>query len=281
MRFVDRMATAVCLGTTLLALSSVALAGTDDSDSAGRLTIEGSAFVLEVGDGSVLRGAELIGATLFLPVNGQPPAEVTIASVTPDPQQPDLLRHEFTVRGPAGRPVPACTPNIDGETWGFPVALPIGHPGREGPITITCASGAVGKCARFGYRPWAAGPRGEDLAPLHAACVHMVRADYCGDNQPHTKDGTAIDIYDDLAIQTPGSRDDPAFTFEAGWTPQGAACMARTRWPDLATRDAIFRQCPRLATTPVCDEAAARRLGARLFDRTRRVPVITPPRAGH
>jgi len=254
------------------------LSPTQADDPRGHLTVEGSALVLDVGDGSRLRGAELVGATLFLPVDGAPPAEVTIASVTPDPTQPDLLRHQFTVLDRSGNTVPACSPNIDGETWGFPVALPPGHPGRESAITLTCASGAVGKCARFGYRPWARGPRGEALLPLHAACVHMVRADYCGDNRPHTKDGTGIDLYDDLGIQTPATLDDPAFTFEAGWTPQGAACIARTRWPDLIRREDMLSACPRLATTPVCDEDSARRTGATLFNRTRIKPFTVAPR---
>ena len=254
------------------------LSPTQADDPRGHLTVEGSALVLDVGDGSRLRGAELVGATLFLPVDDAPPAEVTIASVTPDPAQPDLLRHQFTVLDRGGNSVSACSPNIDGETWGFPVALPPGHPGREGAITITCASGAVGKCARFGYRPWSKGPRGEALAPLHAACVRMVRGDYCGDGQPHTKDGTGIDLYDDAGIQTPGTYEDAAFTFEAGWAPDGAVCVARTRWPDLISRDALFAQCPRLATTPVCDEATARKAGARLFNRTRIKPFTVAPR---
>jgi hypothetical protein len=265
----------------ILLLPMLLLAGLSSArgaDSHGRLTVEGSALVLDTGDGSLLRGAELAGATLLLPVEGRPPAEVLILSVTPDPKQPDLLRHEFRIADDAGGSKPACTPNIDGETWGFPVALPAGHPGREGAITITCVSGAVGKCARFGYRPWATGPRGEALVPLHAACVRMVRGDYCGDSQPHTKDGTGIDLYDDLGIQTPSTRDDAAFTFEAGWSPQGAVCVARTRWPDLIGRDALFAQCPRLATTPSCDEATARRSGARLFNRTRIKPFTVSGR---
>jgi len=203
---------------------------------------------------------------------------VTIASITPDPAHPDLLRHEFRVPDGNGGQKSACAPNIDGETWGFPVALPPGHPGRDGALTITCASGAVVKCARFGYKPWARAPGGESLVDIHAACVRMVRADYCGDSTPHTKDGTAIDMYDDLGVQTADSADDPAFAFEVGWTPQGAACVARTRWPDLLSRDALFQQCPKLAAMPACDEASARAAGARLFDRSRLKPFTVAPR---
>ena len=57
-----------------------------------------------------------------------------------------------------------------------------------------------------------------------------------------------------------------------------AACVARTRWPDLISRNTLFAQCPRLSTTPVCDEATARKAGARLFNRTRIRPFTVAPR---
>ncbi len=78
---------------------------------------------------------------------------------------------------------------------------------------------------------------GFGLAPapdhLHAACVQMVRADYCGDGRSHTQGGTLIQVYDDLGVQRrrPPSSED--FTFKAGWTAQGAACVAHPRWREL------------------------------------------------
>lgn len=234
------------------------------------LRVEGSAFMLTQPDGRVLSGTQMQGAIVHMAVDGGAVASVRLDAITPEPEQPDLLRHDLRVQDASGAWVAACTPNADGETWGFPLALAEGHPGREGPITLTCVSGAVGKCARFGYRPWARGPRGEDLAPYHAACVQMVRADYCGDGAPHTKDGTAIDLYDDLGIQTAATRDDPEFAFEAGWSARGAVCVARTRWPDLQSREQLGRDCPRLAQeVRACDEASARRAGALLFNRSR------------
>ena len=236
------------------------------------LRVEGSAFVLTLADGRVLRGAQMQGAIVHLVIEGGQVSSVRLETIVPDPEHPDLLRHDFRVQDQQGSWVPACTPNADGETWGFPVSLPVGHPGREGAITLTCVSGAVGKCARFGYRPWGKGPGGEDLRPFHAACVQMVRADYCGDGAPHTRDGTSIDIYDTLGIQKEASKDDPEFAFEAGWGPRGAVCVARTRWPDIQTRDELGRACPRLAQdTVTCDESSARASGALLFNRSRLV----------
>lgn len=237
------------------------------------LKVEGSAFVLKMADGRVLRGAELVGATMYLAMPGDEVAPIRLASIAPDPERPEILRHAFQKPDGRGGWEPACTPNAYGERWGFPVSLPQGHPGREGEITITCASGAVAKCSRWGYPPWARGPRGEDLVSLHAACVRMVRADYCGDGEAHTKDGTSIDNYDDAGIQTRGAADDASYVFEAGWSPQGAVCVNHTRWSDLLTMDDLKASCPRLALVPVCSEDTARTLGARMFNTSKLLPA--------
>lgn len=234
-----------------------------------RLTVEGSAFVLALPDGRVLRGAEFAGATVHFAMGGNQVAPIRLATITPDPERPEILRHDFQTQDKAGQWVPACAPDAYGERWGFPVALPENHPGREHAITLTCASGAVGKCARWGYPPWMKGPGGEDLVPLHAACVRMVRADYCGDGVAHTKEGTSIDNYDDLGIQKRGAADDASYVFEAGWSPQGAVCVAHPRWSDLITLEQLNAQCPRLALVPVCSEDSARALGARMFNTSR------------
>lgn len=257
------------LGAALAVMVSHAVVAGPQTLLSPDLAVEGSAFVLRLPEGRVLRGTQMQGAVVHLAVPGGQVGSIRLESIVPDPELPDLLRHEFRVQDAQGRWVPACTPNADGETWGFPVSLPQGHPGREGAITLTCASGAVGKCARFGYRPWAQGPGGESLMPYHAACVQMVRADYCGDGRAHTRDGTAIDLYDDLVLQRPATLRDPEYAFEAGWDPNGAVCVARTRWPDLQTREQLGRDCPRLASAQACNEDGARQAGAVVFNRSR------------
>jgi hypothetical protein len=132
---------------------------------------------------------------------------------------------------------------------------------------ITCTSGSQGKCILFGYDPWGRGPHGEDLVPYYEACQHMVRADYDGSRWAHTRNGTTIDIWDHIDIQADAAADDPAFHFEAGWSARGAVCVARTRWPDLLSRDALVRAAPRLDGP--CDEAIATAEGALLFNRSR------------
>jgi hypothetical protein len=109
--------------------------------------------------------------------------------------------------------------------------------------------------------------------PLHAACVRMVRADYCGDGMPHTKERTTIDTYDDYGVQTRGLTNDVSYMFEAGWTEQGAVCVHHTRWADLLSREQLLERCPSLAKIPVCDETNARALGARIFNTSRLLPA--------
>lgn len=233
------------------------------------LKAEGGTFVLRLADGRVMRGSELTGAIVHVALDGGRVAPMRIASVTPDPEHPEILRHEFQTSDGRDGWKSACPPNPAGETWGLPVALPAGHPGRDGEITVSCISGVVAKCVRWGYPPWSRGPGGEDLTPFHAACVRMARADYCGDDRPHTKQGTSIDNYDDLGIQRRGAADDPTYVFEAGWSPQGAVCVAHPRWADQGSLEQIQRACPRLAAVPRCDEASARALGARMFNFSR------------
>lgn len=237
------------------------------------LTVEGSAFVLKLAEGRELRGTDLAGATVHLALGMDEVTPLKLAGIVADDEYPDILHHDFQVTDGRGGWKPACEPDAHGARWGFPVMLPEGHPGREHSITITCSSGAVGKCATFGYRPWARGSQGESLMQLHAACVRMVRADYCGDGKAHTKARTTIDSYDDNGIQTRGLANDASYVFEAGWTEQGAVCVNHTRWADLLTREQLLEQCPSLAKIPRCDEARARALGARMFNTSRLLPA--------
>jgi hypothetical protein len=112
-------------------------------------------------------------------------------------------------------------------------------------VTVSCASGALGKCLRFGYKPWKT-LKGESLRNYHQSCFRMVRADYCGDGVGHTRDGTPINVYDRLRIQTADRA--PDMSFEAAWGVNGALCINHLRWPDEL--DYVKQTCSeRLATT--------------------------------
>jgi hypothetical protein len=107
------------------------------------------------------------------------------------------------------------------------------------------------------------------MREYYDTCVRMVRADYCGDGRAWTRDGTIIDMWDDQGIQKSDTQNDPAFSFEAGWKPDGAVCVAHTRIPENIALDKLKASCPRLAIMPTCDEASARASGALLLNRSR------------
>ncbi|MGZ3425741.1 MAG: ADYC domain-containing protein [Polyangia bacterium] len=117
--------------------------------------------------------------------------------------------------------------------------------GRISPygFVLSCRDkGAIAKCIdRMGYKPWrtatACDRNGNcsdvSLEPFLESCVRMVRADYCGDGVAHTQDGTDIDVYDGVGLQSRDSSVD--WRPEALWTPAGAACMTGYRIIDPAT----------------------------------------------
>ncbi len=199
--------------------------------------------------------------------------------MAPAADRPSVLLHTISERTDAGwRPL--CHPDAYGRQEAFPVAGRWDERGRfvKDPDAwfLTCTSGSQGKCILWGYDPWGRGPNGEDLAPFYQACQFTVRANYDGTGAAHTKDGTTIDVADVLAVTTFDTRADARFAFEAGWGPDGAVCVARTRWRDLLSREALLRTAPRLGGR--CDEATARRRGALILTRVMTDPVIAPAR---
>ncbi len=228
------------------------------------LGVEGTEVVVSLADGRTLRSKDIVGAVLKVRFEGEP-AEVRVAAVEldPDDKSKTVWLHTFEARQADGTWQNLCGPGPDGRRQGFALKTP------DGGLDLTCTSGAVGKCVRFGYRPWASGPDGKSLAPQHAACVRMVRADYGGDGRPWTRDGMRIDIYDPQGIQT--ADNDPVDTFEAGWSPEGAVCVRHIRVKENTTLAELERRYPRLRgrTGAVCTEEFARQNGAILFDRSK------------
>lgn len=260
---------AMRFATAWLALAPAALrAQTIESVRAER-----SAFEVRFSDGRVLGSRDLVGAVLQVETGGERLA-IRIDAVSPDPRDPEkeILLHALSIRNEDGSFEPYCAPDAQGVRAGFPLAGRALADGRfvDDPerFELTCTSGALGKCARFGYAPWRS-KDGRSLRAHFEACLRMVRADYCGEGTAHTRDGTEIDLYDDLGLQTPAN--EPGFRFEAGWSPEGAVCVAHTRVPEELTLERLEASCPRLRgrTGAVCSESAARERGARLFDASR------------
>jgi hypothetical protein len=202
------------------------------------LTVDGTEFVLTTADGRVLRSSDLVGATLKVRSEGQD-IEVLIKSVERDPDSVggQVFLHRFIIKDDNGKLSDLCARDARGKSLGFPV------PDGLGGFDLTCTSGAVGKCVRWGYRPWDEKP-GIPMRALHRACTYMARADYGGDGHPTTREGTLIDIYDRFGIQR--SDKDVAMSFEAAWGVNGAVCVAHPRIPENITLEQLAERYPRL-----------------------------------
>jgi hypothetical protein len=261
------------------ALCGIVLCGgarTTSAQAVVPLSVEAEAteFKALLSDGRMLRSRDLVGATLVIAIQGKG-VRVRIDAVErdPDARNGTVWLHTFSAQTSDGSWQNLCGPGPDGRRQGFPIA---GRPRSDGMMEdaepgvfeLVCTSGGQGKCVRFGYLPWRAAD-GSSLRDLYNACVRMVRADYCGNGTPTTRDGMQIDIYDDKGIQRPDNV--PAMDFEAGWTPQGATCVRHVRVKENVSLESLVAACPRLKDKigPMCEEETARGLGAKLFNRSR------------
>ena len=227
------------------------------------ISVNGTEIVVELDNGRSMVSKELVGAMLDVRFEGEP-AKVRIAAVEldPDDKTGTVWLHTMEARRPDGTWQNLCTPGPDGRRQSFPLMV-------AGKLEFTCTSGALAKCVRFGYRPWANGPDGKSLAPQHAACVRMVRGDYGGTGEAWTKDGMSIDLYDPQGIQKPDMSPDQAF--EAGWSPDGAVCVHHVRVKENTSLAALEAKYPRLKgrTGAICTEDYAKSLGAIVLNRSK------------
>lgn len=213
-------------------------------------------------DGRTLKGEDLKGA--IVTIAGMKDLKIADVQVDPMDKQHEIRLFDLLQQDASGEWKPICKQSYDGRTS----ALVMGEPGDAAKITITCAAGNYGKCARFGYAPWRTAPDGRSMALWHQACLKMLPADYGGDGVPHTVNGTMIDIFDFIGINSPTPTDD-AMDFEAGWTPKGAVCVAHARVPKVATLAAVAKDYPALPTGPGdCTLSSAREAGALVLNRS-------------
>ena len=265
-----RVASALAL--LLLCAGSPAQAGPVDTAA---LRLDGAGLLVTLRDGSTLAGEALIGVEVRLG-GGDATYVIRIDDVAPDPHAHDqsVMLYDVAVQDAAsGRWDKPC----EADPYGRPTAIPVPGfwdddgtfvRGRPGEFSFACTAGAQGKCVRFGYLPWASAPNGDSLAPYHAACVRMVRADYCGDGVPRTVPGVTIQMFDRAGVHQPPDAGYGAF--EALWGADGAVCLARARGPEFPLEE-IPRACPRLTAVPpaACTEGAIDTLpGALLGNRS-------------
>lgn len=223
----------------LVVLANLAFAS-EAVGAGSRLQADGPELALYLDDGRILRGKDLVGIKLVLKnQNGE--ELIRIDSVEEDKSAAGgaLLLYRLSIHSSDGKEMgPFCSTDPQGRNTGFPM------PDGSGGFTFTCTSGAEGKCIRMGYRPWDS-QKGLPMQDLHRACVHMLRADYGGDDRPTTRNGTSVDIFDRFGIQR--SEKAQGMLFEAAWGPDGAACVAHPRIAQNITLEQIAENYPRLA----------------------------------
>ena len=238
------------------------------------IEIEGTAFLITLSNGHVLGQEELPGIQLMLGDGSGHQRPIRIEAVEHDTKDAagEVVLYTLSEQDPAsGEWRNLCEPDPDGRRLGFPLAGAFTRDGRHvampGRYLITCTGGAEGKCIRFGYKPWRKGPDGASLASYYQACVRLVRADYCGDGVGHTRNGTLIDLFDTIGIQSDEVA--PGMTFEAAWGADGAVCVRHTRLKDVLDLSTLAARCPRLAggIGVGCDEATPALLFNRSYDR--------------
>lgn len=219
------------------------------TELAATITLSGSELILSNDSGmSLASGTSLAGATIPTDLATGESVDLTIKAVSYDAAAAVYL-YEVTYPGPKkGKAEPLC-----GQVQGKPV-LALALAGRYDDdtgvnipdsryFTFACVDAAIGKCAFWGYHPaktrsecLSSQCKAQPLAPWHQACIRMVRADYCGDGVPHTRDGTSINIWDNLGIESP---DPSAWGMEAEWNADGARCIRHTRWVQADKNSAL------------------------------------------
>jgi hypothetical protein len=257
---VQRLALAVALSSA--SLWTWQAAGGQDfvPPEAQSVAVSGTAFQIREGS-RLIRQDELKGSILTIKDDKGDEQVVRIDSVMPDPKDSEIELYGISVKDPtSGQWQNMCQPGPDGLAMAFPLSgewTPDGRHVAAKSFLLTCTAGAIGKCVRFGYKPWKTGPAGESLWQYHQACTRMVRADYCGDGTSWTRDGTPIDYFDRLNINSPDR--DQGMSFEAAWAANGAICVAHTRISELTNLDALLKRCPARfqRTADQCTESTA------------------------
>jgi hypothetical protein len=196
--------------------------------------------------------AGVVGAVLEGAASDGTPVEVAICGAEPAADDREMVWYRLEYWNAVSQQW--ANPCVATGRVPDPRALAIGgawdargaHRDVAGKITFACENGAITKCVRWGYKPWAS-QNGKPLAETHQACTRMARADYCGNGQSHTREETAIDMYDHLGVlaratEATGDWDPARASFEAAWSPDGAHCMARTR--DGRAIKGVLAECP-------------------------------------
>jgi hypothetical protein len=193
----------------------------------------------------VLKGKDLKGAELTAVDEQGKKINFEIRDVELDPKDPSKETYLYTVYylDKNNKRKNLCEPDAQNVAKAIPLTGSWNEAGAhiesEKMVTLSCTSGVLAKCVRFGYKPWQ-NKLGKNLRDFHQACTRMLRADYCGKGKSHTRNGTPVDVYDVLGIEEKTSNS--GMVFEAAWGPEGATCINHPRW--FETLSEISSECP-------------------------------------
>ena len=211
--------------------------------------IDGTRILVIKSDGTTAGDRELVGAVLTASDESGIKERFRIDSMEKyfTEQTGEIYLYTFSTQDPvSGEWKNFCKPDAKKRQKGFPLSgywdKQGNHVPSETEYSITCTSGTIGKCVLFGYLPWKKDKTGQSLWGYHQACSRLLRADYCGNGNPHTRDGTLIELYDRLDVQVDTS--EPGLSFEGAWNKDGAVCLRKTRIPELADLKDILKECP-------------------------------------
>jgi hypothetical protein len=199
------------------------------------MSLNGAQLTGKNASGVTLSGAQLVGARMKGTLSSGGTLDLRIDSATTLPA-PNTDVWAYTVRyavaggtwtslcGDSGG-VPVLAVALTG-TWNYGSGVSGGGSWTSSATAFTfgCRGTALAKCVELGYKPWKT-VGGVSLRNHHQACTRLIRADYCGDGKSWTANGTQINIYDGLGIQT----DAAAWSIDAEWAPTGAMCFDKLR----------------------------------------------------
>ncbi|WAS93265.1 ADYC domain-containing protein [Nannocystis punicea] len=224
-----------------------------------RLDVDGDELIARNNGGSVLRGPQLIGATILVKKPGllSLPLPITILNYQEIDGWADgagkvpayamlyldlesLLGVRNVCNGDLLDVLATAATVLGGETYDLD-AKEI-RPGRDRWLTIACAGSAAAKMRLMNY-----GPHGDFDGEGHPASVaqrqatlKMITADYCGDGDSYTHNHVALQWENSGGtVISPG----PFGVPEAIWGPAGALCLDATRLADADVACAL----------PACD----------------------------
>jgi hypothetical protein len=152
--------------------------------------VEGTNLIVLRLDGRRVEGVALIGAVVVGGDLERGQAAFLIGEVRADPDDPEINLYDLSIRDPATNEwMPYCVPDSRGISGGVFLAGSWNDRGEhlhDGKFSVSCTSGAIGKCVRAGYKPWVRANDGRLMWDYHQACVRAIRADYCGNGVSYT-----------------------------------------------------------------------------------------------